>query len=498
MTISSIISRPARLVSAVVAVLAMLIAGVAVAPAASANITGFTTSVATGTVGSPVLLTATSNSGLIGASVTFQANGAGIGTASLNSNGVAQLWWSPPAATTYTLTANDGQSSTALIFPVNATNTFTSVAVPNVVQLGVPTLVTATVTSQSPSSVQPAGSVTFFLATGQPIATIPLNPTTIASQSSATVSWTPATLGTFNFFAVYNPTSTGLNASTSPLDSVTVTATANIVSLVLPPVFYQGAPTTIIAVVPAGSAGVMSFSINGQPISGGVQVAANGVASTVWTPQSTGARSITATFTGTNGVTGATTDTVNVLASNNPDFITLTPSGQAAWSTSSANQLLNAQRLTLNAGTLSGSSVTLATAAPCTLSGNVITVNQGSGSCTLTATSNGGNGYGMVTQAYPINVDPGVQTAKLSAPKSGKINTGKVVLLQKDGVRTNANRSIVWRVTSGSSVCKLIFPSNGNVQLQGVKNGNCTVVASASAVKNQWQAMRQTYNYRMV
>lgn len=497
MTISSFLTRPIRLLVSFLAVAAVILLGVAGAPAAHANVTGFATSTPSGVVGSPVLLTATSNSGAMGASVSFQANNVPIGTAALV-NGVAQLWWAPTSAATFTLTASDGQSTNSLLFPVSATNTFTVVSAANVVQLGVATTVTATVTAQSPSSLQPQGTVTFFSAAGQPIGTVNLSPTGIMAQSSATVTWVPQTLGTFSFFGVYTPSNASTNGSTSPFDTVTVTETANIVTLILPPVFPQGTPITLVAAVPPGTPGVMSFVINNQPISGGVQVNANGIASTVWTPQGTGIRTITAFFSGTNGVTGQTTDTVNVTPAANPDFITLTPSGQPSWQTTSANVLLNGQRLTMNASTLSGNSVTLTTAKPCILQGSVLTANQGSGSCTLTAQSNGGNGYGMVTQTYAVNLDPGVQTANLSAPDSGKVNAGKVVLLLKPGVRTNANRTIVWRVTSGSNICKLIFPSDGSVKLQGQRNGSCTVVASANAVKNQWQAYREQLNYRMV
>ena len=469
------------------------------APAASAATTSFTTSTAAGTVGVPVLLTATSNSGALGASTVFQANGVQIGLAPI-SGGIAQLWWAPPYAGNFTLTASDGQSSMSIGYGVAATNTIITVAAPNVVQIGVPVNVTATVTSLSPSTFQPQGTVTFFTAAGQPVGTINLLPTNIMAQSSATVAWTPQTIGTFNFYAVYSPTGNPIsaNASQSPADTVIITQNSNPVILILPPVLNQGVPSTITAQATTGVPGTISFVAGSQPISGGLRTA-NGIASTVWTPQAAGTQTFTAVFVADNGTMGQTTDTVVVQPSNQPDVIAIAPAGQATWTPGGTFNLANGQTLVFNTATLSGSPATLSETGPCTLRGTNLTVNQGHGSCVLTASSVGGNGYNGVSQRYNIRVVLGTQTAKLSAPATGsQISVRQTVRLMKGGTRTNAGRSIAWRITSGSSHCTLSFNGNGDVRLRGASKGSCTVQASAPSVSGQWRAYKEVYTYKII
>ena len=91
----------------------------------------------------------------------------------------------------------------------------------------------------------------------------------------------------------------------------------------------------------------------------------------------------------------------------------------------------------------------------------------------------------------------GQQTAALAAPLSGKVNYKKVIKLETPTQgTTNANQNVLWSVAKKSkSVCSLVFPSDGSVNLKFKTRGYCTVTATAPAVTGQWApfVLQRTY-----
>jgi energy-converting hydrogenase Eha subunit E len=467
------------------------------APAANANITWFSASTSSGAVGVPVVFTAFSNSPALGAAVTFSANGTVLGNVPLN-NGQAQISWAPTFAGTYTVTATDGMSSSSLAFAVAPITTFTSISAPNTVAVNTPFTATVRVTSASPSTYKPQGTITIFTSTGVNVLTAPLTPTNVQAQSAATVTYSANTLGNIQYYAVYNPTPgmTTAATSTSPMDAINVTQSGSLINLKMPSEFHQNAPATLIANIAPGVSGSVSFLVNGQPLTGGLPIV-NSTVTTTWTPSTTGVQTIQAVLEGNapNQVV-TVTDQVNVLPPLQNDSITLTPAGDTTWAVGSAHILLNGQQLPISLTTLSGAQASLTVSGPpCVLSGNTLIGQSGSGSCTLTATSAGGNSYSATTQQYIINMRPGIQTARISAPKSGRINKGRTVTLEKPNTQTNTGQEIVWKVTKGAANCKISYPNNGSVRMKAVKSGKCTVRGTAKSVPGQWQQYKVTRNY---
>ena len=153
---------------------------------------------------------------------------------------------------------------------------------------------------------------------------------------------------------------------------------------------------------------------------------------------------------------------------------------------------------TMTASSLANAPVTLTETGPCTVSGLTITTPVGGGQCNIQAKSNGGNGYAPVTYGFTVNVGLGQQTATISAPLSGKVNKGRTLILEAPGQSdTNAGQNINWSITKGKgSVCKLVYPNDGSVNLKMTGKGKCTVKGYAPGIPNQWapyQVMR-TYH----
>jgi hypothetical protein len=499
MTTSPFLSTVRRLAAS--ALVAGLVTGTALAaaPAAHAYVTSFYASAYSITVGAPVTLTAYSNSPLMGASVQFSVNGNPLATVAVT-GGQAQLVWTPPAAGTYTVTANDGQSSNSFTVTVTAVSTQTVSSSPNTAQIGVPVPITVTVTSASPSNVQPQGSVTFFQTNGAPLATVALSATGNPAQTYATVSWTPTVAGQVAFYALYNPAAGAPTlASQSQVDSFLVTATGTSIALHLPPTYPLGTPAVLTANVAPGITGNVVFLVNNAAVSPAVAIA-NGTASYPWTPTAAGQTTVQAQLNSSNPAQNTTvTDIVTVQGSTNQDVIYVSSPGKPVLSQTTALLMANGQTIQATGTTLSGAAVTFAVASgQCTFAANVLTAQSGSGICHVTATSAGGNGYGPVTQGYTINLTPGKQNPKVTPDKSGTVKAGTNIYLEKAGLSdTNAGQNVTWRVTSGASLCKVQYPASGAAYLHTSRTGTCTVKGTAPAVPGQWSALTITRTYRV-
>jgi len=487
---------------------ATLAAGILIAPAAQASVSLFTGPSAA-TAWSPLTYTLTTND----ATETFvlQSNGSQVatfGNAQCSGVGSAtctlQATWSPPTPGSFTIQAVGAAGSTSPSLPLSVSTvpTTTTVTVANVAQVGRPTNVTVTVQSQAPSTLQPLGIANFIL-NGAQVGSVALQRGASTSQATATFAWSPSTTGTFTWSASYSPAS-GANANasqTTSSDSVQVTQTGTIVSLVLPPTFNVNTPATLTAQVNTSpSAGTVVFSINGQAITAPQQVNAQGSTATTWTPQSTGTVNISAQWFGANNQNANTTQSVTVGAVVQRDVITLTQPGYGNWVAGQTYSLPAGSSTTFAASTLSGAGATLATNGGCTVSGLTLITPNSSATCGLTAVSPGGNGYAGTTQSYTVTVSGGstVQDADLSWPNNRRIPRGRAVTLAGPGESvTNAGQPVSFRISNpaGRRACALSYPADGSVVLRKRTNRPCTVIASAPAA-GSFNAYRETRTYR--
>ena len=175
----------------------------------------------------------------------------------------------------------------------------------------------------------------------------------------------------------------------------------------------------------------------------------------------------------------------------------MTPVGGSSWSPNGTYTLGASSTTNFTVSTLSGASVTLNDTGPCTTPGLAVVAPSNPGSCVLAFVSPGANGYAGVSQKYNVTIGLGQQTGTVAAPLSGHINKGRTIVLDAPGQSdTNAGQTINWRITSGKNVCALSFPANGSVTLKMKKKGSCTVVGSAPAVPNEWNAYSITRTYR--
>lgn len=490
------------LVSAVTtAALAIGALGVAAAPAHAASVTGF----GNGTVGVPQTVTANGFVGCGQVSVSAQySTGLTISSspATVDGNGNATLSWTPSIAGTVT-----SANLVSLCGPfalgsavIATTTTTTTLNAPNVVKVGTATQITVIVQAASPSTYNPTGSVVVKDGSGNTVVTMGLTAGPGTGQSYAYWWWTPSNQGSYVFQATYGGDSSA-TGSPSAQDFVNASASGGTISLTAPSQVTVGVPVTLVAtLVPSTIQGSVGFTVNRSPISASIPIV-NGQASYVWTPTAPGNAVLGASYTTNGGASGSTSDNVTIVAGPvQSDVITLIQPGYGTWAPNGTYPLGNGTTFVFQASTLSGAAVSLTDVGPCQTPGLGLVVTQGSGQCTLTASSPGGNGYGPVRQTYTVTMVPGNQTAALAAPLSGNVNVGKTITLETATQgQTNADQPITWKITNGKgSVCSLVFPSSGAVKLKLKKKGYCTVKARASAVPGQWSPFSLVRSYKGV
>ncbi|MEI6361281.1 MAG: Ig-like domain repeat protein [Actinomycetes bacterium] len=375
--------------------------------------------------------------------------------------------------------------------------TTTTVNSPDTAKLGVATQIQVTVQSASPSSYNPTGQVVVKDINGAPLKTMGLTPGPGTGQSYAYYWWTPTVAGTYTFQAFYSGDAYAVK-SQSPIDTTIATSSGNPISLSLPPSLTVGVPTTLQAnVFPATIQGSVGFTLNGAPITASIPIV-NGVAQASWTPTFAGTVTIGASYTTNQGGTGSTSQPIPIVAGPvSSDVITLTQPGFGIWAPNGTYNMGTGSSFTFLASTLSGAGVTMKNNGACTNNGLTLTVSTGSGVCTLSVSSPGGNGYGPVTQNYVVNQIPGPQTATVAAPQSGKLTKGRTYVLESPAqADTNAGQNISWKITKGkNSVCKLVYPNSGAVNVKMLKKGTCNVKGSAPGVPNMWNPYTVTRSY---
>ncbi len=402
-----------------------------------------------------------------------------------------------------TLFIADQNSGAVLSNSVNLTiggvvATTTTISAPNTATLGQSITITATVTSAGGSQYNPPGQVRITDANNATITTMGLTNGPGSGQSFAYFRWTPKTAGTYLFIATYVPSAGSLaTGSTSIQDSLIATPSGNTISISAPPTLSLGTPVTLIATVyPSNVQGSVGFTVNGSPISASIPIS-NGSAAFTWTPNVGGKITLGASYTTNIGGSGSTSEVVTVSAPTATDVITLVQPGWGAWANGGSYNMGNGSNFAFQASTLSGAPVSLTETGPCQISGLTLSVNSGSGNCNMKASSPGGNGYAGVTYGYNINLVPGIQTAKISAPPSGRFKVGRVLVLESPNVvDTNAGQNIDWKIKKGGKkYCTLLYPNTGAVTLRMKNKGTCTVIGKAPGISGQWQPFKTARNY---
>jgi len=288
-----------------------------------------------------------------GGTVSFLSGSTLLGTAPLNSSGVATLTTSSLAAGTYSLTAQYAgnanffaSTSAAASVAVNAqaTKTTTSLtATPNPVATGQTLILTANV--QGTGSTAPGGTVS-FLGGSTPLGTATLN-----SSGVATLTLTTLAVGTYSVTAQYAGNANFLS-STSAAASVTVSsepATTATSLTVFPNPVATGQTLTLTATVPgSGStapAGIVSFLSGSTPL-GTAALNSSGVATLTLTTLAVGTYNLTAQYAGNASFPSSTSAAVSVTVSTQATTTSLT---------ATPNPVTTGQATTLTA-TVQGSS----------------------------------------------------------------------------------------------------------------------------------------------
>lgn len=133
----------------------------------------------------------------------------------------------------------------------------------------------------------------------------------------------------------------------------------------------------------------------------------------------------------------------------------------------------------------SGSMLTYASLAPaCAISGNEVTVLKGTGYCDIAITSPGNAQYTGVTSHYPLKLNAGMQSVKLST--SGK--AGSKISLP---ALSNFGEKVSYTV-SKSVNCTL---KNNLLTLN--KKGACVVKATAPASADTYAALMQSFTVKI-
>jgi hypothetical protein len=77
------------------------------------------------------------------------------------------------------------------------------------------------------------------------------------------------------------------------------------------------------------------------------------------------------------------------------------------------------------------------------------------------------------------------------------VTKGRTYVLESPAqIDTNAGQNISWKITKGkNSICKLVYPKSGSVNLKMIKKGTCNVKGTAPGVPNMWAPYTVTRSY---
>lgn len=499
---ATVVTRRAPLVALLACFTIVAAALVAVAPAARAAIT-INLTVSNGTVGVVQTVKASLSSGMIGTpagQMSFFVGGAEIASAPIGGSDGSSVTanWLPGKSGSNTMQARftpvDGTapSTTSRTVQIAKISTKTTLSVPATVDGNGRVSLSASV-KVSRGEYVPTGSVTFKLSTGATVGKANLDG---GGNASTDVSL-PGSSSRVGIVAAYSGDA-GAMSSNSSTGYVKVSPSATTVKLSVPETVPLGSPVTIVATIsPASARGKVLFKINGVAMNSVMVV--NASASMTWTAKKAGAYTVVAEYSGSGNVKpGRASEKFKVIKLAKPDQITVAPEGSPTpWVPGSTATLTNGADVKLTAVATSGAPVTLSVAGPCTLAENVLHVNGVGGTCQLTATSPGGNGFTAATTAYSVATAAGAQTAAVDPPADGAYAKDTTLKLAPVPVVTNVGQPIIWYVEKGPKVCKVIR-KGGWFKALLKKKGTCTVVGVSPPISDQWSEFRITRVYTVV
>jgi hypothetical protein len=315
------------------------------------------------TAGQTLTLTATVQGGVSttpGGTVSFMNGSTLLGSANLNSSGVATLTTASLTAGPYSLTAQYAgnsnflaSTSAAVSLTVNAqasTTTTSLIATPNPVATGQTLSLTATV--QGTGSTTPGGTVS-FLSGSTPLGTAPLN-----SSGVATLTLTTLAVGNYSVTAQYAGNANFLT-STSAAVSVTVSAQVTTTSLnASPNPVPLGQTLTMTATVrgtgSTAPGGTVSF-MNGSTLLGTANLNSSGVATLTTSSLAAGIYNLTAQYAGNTNFLSSTSAAESVTVSSQATTTSLmaTPNPVAVGQTLTLTATVEGSGSTAPGGTIS-------------------------------------------------------------------------------------------------------------------------------------------------
>jgi hypothetical protein len=365
-------------------------------------------------VGKPSSLTATVTGGAAGDTIEFRDGTTPIGTATLNAGGTATFAWTPTTAGAHNLTARfpdtafatASQSAPITVQVAEAPVPSTLALAPITdAQVGKASIITATV---NPAA---AGGTVELRDGTTSLATLP-----VGADGTIHHEWTPAAAGGHTLTATFSGRD-GVTGSTTTAQVNVAEAPVPSTIAIAPVTDAQvGKASTITATVnPAAAGGTIELR-DGDTSLATLPVGDNGKIEHQWTPAAAGGHTLTATFSGRDGVTGSTTTAqVNVTEApvdNTDSTTTLNP---VAGATVGKATTVTAKVTPANAGgtvTFKDGSTVIGTGqvgpdgsatvawTPTTAGQRTITadysghgtVNASSGQLPVTVTASGGNG----------------------------------------------------------------------------------------------------------
>jgi hypothetical protein len=274
--------------------------------------------------------------------VTVLNNGASLGTASLNANGVAALTLTP-AIGNYSIIASYGGSSTDAP-SVSAPPAAVKVTIiPTTIGIGAsalslivtqPLMLTATV--QASSGPAPTGTVTFNNTNPLTGAVQPLGSALLNTSGTATLTLTPA-VGSYNISATYGGSATDAPSTSSQIDVVVNPASTTTLLTASPNPANLGQMVTLSATVTSAigaPTGTFNF-YDGATLLGSEPVA-SGAATFSTSGLSIGHHSLTAVYSGATNFFTSTSAAVDEIITA-PNFsISISPSSQSVYTGESA------------------------------------------------------------------------------------------------------------------------------------------------------------------
>ncbi|PTR35630.1 Ig-like domain-containing protein [Rhodococcus sp. OK611] len=272
-------------------------------------------------------LTATVTGGAAGDTIEFRDAATPIGTATLDGAGTATLAWTPTTAGAHNLTArfpdtafataSESSPITVQVAEASVPSTIALAPVTNA-QVGKASTITATVTPAA------AGGTVELRDGDTSLATLP-----VGNDGTIHHEWTPAAGGAHNLTATFSGRD-GVTGSTTTAQVTVAEAPVPSTIAIAPITNAQvGKASTLTATVTPAAAGGTVELRDGDTSLATLPVGDNGKIEHQWTPTAAGGHTLTATFSGRDGVTGSTTTAqvtvAEAPASNTDSTTTLNP-----------------------------------------------------------------------------------------------------------------------------------------------------------------------------